>query len=324
MTSDLPLVSIVTPSYNQAQFLEQTIQSVLGQDYPHVEYMIVDGGSTDGSVEIIQQYSDRLAWWVSEKDNGQADAINKGLRRANGEIVAWLNSDDVYLPGAIARAVQAFQSHPEAGLVYGFVKAIDEGGQVTNLLRYGDWGLEGLLSFRIIGQPAVFMRRSVLEQAGYLDPSFHFLLDHQLWLRMAHLAAMIYVPETWAAARLHSESKNVAHGAEMSREAYRVVEWVESQPGFEAVFSRFGKCIRAGAHRFHAHYLLDDGQAVEALRYYGASACLHLPTALREWRRIGFAVLSLFGLRRIRSAYLHWRAWRASQQDSRSDHGKVG
>jgi len=313
MTDTLPLVSIVTPSYNQVQFLEQTIHSVLEQDYPHIEYLVVDGASTDGSVEIIRRYTDRLAWWASEKDNGQAEAINKGLRRANGAIVAWLNSDDLYLPGAIARAVRVFRSHPEAGLVYGDVQAIDEGGQVINLLRYGDWGLDGLLAFRVIGQPAVFMRRSVLEQAGYLDPSFHFLLDHQLWLRMAHLSGMAYVPETWAAARFHSESKNVAHGARMSREAYRVVEWVESQPGFAAAFSGSEKRIWAGAHRFHAHYLLDDGQAGEALRYYGQSARLCLPTTLREWRRIGFAFLSLIGLGRLRPAYLRWRARRTAR-----------
>ncbi len=313
MTGGFPLVSIVTPSYNQAQFLEQTIRSVLGQGYPNIEYMVVDGGSTDGSMEIIRRYADRLAWWVSEKDQGQADAINKGLRRAKGEIVAWLNSDDLYLPDAIARAVQAFRSHPEAGLVYGDVQAIDEYGNIINLLRYGDWGLDGLLAFRVIGQPAVFMRRSVLEQAGYLDPSFHFLLDHQLWLRMARLAGTTYVPETWAAARFHGESKNVAHGAQMSHEAYRVVEWLESQPGFAAAFSRSGKRIQAGAHRFHAHYLLDDGQAGEALRYYGQSARLHLPIALREWRRIGFAFLSLIGLGRIRPAYLRWRAGRMSR-----------
>lgn len=313
MTDSRPLVSIVTPSYNQAQFLEQTMRSVLEQDYPHIEYMVVDGSSTDGSVEIIRRYSDRLTWWVSEKDQGQADAINKGLHRANGEIVAWLNSDDLYLPGTIAKVVDAFQAHPGAGLVYGDVVAIDACGKTTNIIRYGNWGLDGLLAFCIIGQPAVFMRRSVLEQAGYLDLSFHFLLDHQLWLRMALLAEALYVPQAWAAARFHRESKNIARGAEMSQEAYRIIEWLQAQPEFAEAFSGSENRIRAGAHRFHAHYLLDDGQAGAALRYYGLSARSHFPTALREWRRISFALLSLIGLGSIRSAYLHRRAQKMSR-----------
>jgi hypothetical protein len=132
------------------------------------------------------------------------------------------------------------------------------------------------------------------------------------------------VPETWAAARFHGESKNIAHGAEMSREAYRIIEWLESQSGFAAAFSGSEKCIRAGAHRFHAHYLLDGGQAGEALRYYGLSAWLHLPTALREWRRIGFAFLSLLGLRRVRTEYLRWRAERISQETSRRSDDEIG
>ena len=177
--TDLPLVSIVTPSFNQAQFLEQTIQSVLGQDYPRLEYIIVDGASTDGSVDIIHRYADRLAWWVSEKDAGQAEAINKGFHRARGEIVAWLNSDDYYLPGAISVAVEAFHQNPEVGLVSGNVLAVDDTGRRLNVIRYDDWGLPDLMCFKIIGQPSVFMRRSVLEQAGFLDTTYHLLLDHQ-------------------------------------------------------------------------------------------------------------------------------------------------
>src|SRR5512143_702654 len=123
-----PLVSIVTPSYNQARFLEATLRSVLEQDYPNIEYLVVDGASTDGSVEIIRRYANRLTWWVSEKDSGQSEAINKGLQRAKGHFVGWLNSDDIYLPGTISAAATAFRKHPEAGLVYGDALAIDAGG----------------------------------------------------------------------------------------------------------------------------------------------------------------------------------------------------
>ena len=128
--TDLPLVSIVTPSYNQAAFLEETIRSVLEQDYPRVEYIIIDGGSTDGSAEIIQRYADRLAYWVSERDRGQTDAINKGFARATGSILAWLNSDDTYQPGALREAVDYLLAHPDVGMVYGDGNFIDEHGKV--------------------------------------------------------------------------------------------------------------------------------------------------------------------------------------------------
>jgi glycosyltransferase involved in cell wall biosynthesis len=293
---DLPLVSIVTPSFNQARFLEQTIRSVLEQDYPRLEYIIVDGGSTDGSVDIIKNYADRLAWWVSEKDSGQAEAINKGFSRARGEIVAWLNSDDIYLPGAVSAAVKAFEQDPQTGLVYGDVLAVDETGQILKLLRYGNWGLAGLMEFRIIGQPSVFMQRRVLEQAGFLDPSYHFLLDHQLWLHMAQFADMRYLTETLSEARFHSESKNVAHAAEFGNEIRRIADWMRTQPNLATAFSRNEPRIHAGAARLDAFYLLDGGQPAASLRAYGRALRLHPPTALRDWKRILFAALSLLGL----------------------------
>ncbi|WP_322508462.1 glycosyltransferase family 2 protein, partial [Anaerolinea sp.] len=126
----MTLVNIVTPSFNQARFLEETMLSVLHQDYPHIEYIVVDGGSTDGSVDIIRRYADRLAWWVSEPDRGQTDAINKGFAHAHGEILAWLNSDDTYQPGAVRAAVEALEKHPEAAMVYGDAHYIDENGRV--------------------------------------------------------------------------------------------------------------------------------------------------------------------------------------------------
>ena len=131
-----PLVSILTPSYNQGRFLEQTIQSVLSQDFPDMEYIIVDGGSTDDSVEIIKRYANRLAWWVSETDQGQTDAINKGFAHASGEIFAWLNSDDTYQPGAITQAVESLLAHPEASLVYGDANLIDEHGRLMGRFTF--------------------------------------------------------------------------------------------------------------------------------------------------------------------------------------------
>jgi glycosyltransferase involved in cell wall biosynthesis len=305
--SNLPLVSIVTPSYNQAQYLEQTIQSVLQQDYPRLEYFVVDGASTDGSVEIIKKYADRLAWWVSEADKGQAEAINKGLRRARGEIVAWLNSDDLYLPGAIALVVTAFSTHPEAGLVYGDALSIDETDRPFNLMKQGNWGLEDLLAFRILTQPAVFMRRSVLEQAGYLDWSYHMLLDHQLWIRMARLSKMTYVPHILAAARFHAQAKNVARPEEFSNEAYRLVEWIKKEPDLALLLSHNEKQIWAGVHRFSGFYLADGGHPMAALCAYWKSFLAYPPAALGDWRHIIFAFLSLLGLKGVRRLYIGLR-----------------
>jgi glycosyltransferase involved in cell wall biosynthesis len=129
--SPLPKVSIITPSFNQGKFLEASICSVLEQNYPNIEYIIVDGGSQDESVEVIKKYQDRLAWWVSEKDKGHADALNKGFSRATGEILAWLNSDDIYFPNAISEVVAVLTSHPEVGMVYGDAELIDDAGMTV-------------------------------------------------------------------------------------------------------------------------------------------------------------------------------------------------
>ncbi|HXF86582.1 MAG TPA: glycosyltransferase family 2 protein [Anaerolineales bacterium] len=210
MSSSFPLVSIVTPSFNQARYIEATIQSVLSQDYPRIEYLIVDGGSTDGTVDIIRKYESKLAWWVSEQDKGQTDAINKGFARANGEILAWLNSDDTYEPGAVSAAVRYLQEHPEIGMVYGDCNYINEEGRVigkfpaaqTNyvLLRRG---------YVHIPQQTTFFRADLWKQVGPLDPSFYFAMDYDLWTRIAARSEIKYVPQTWANFRLHTAGKTL-------------------------------------------------------------------------------------------------------------------
>lgn len=294
--SGLPSISIITPSFNQVRYLEQTLISVLSQGYPGLEYLVVDGGSSDGSLEIIKRYASRLSWWVSEADSGQSEAINKGLQRASGEVVAWLNSDDTYLPGSLHQAAEVFAAHPETGLVFADVLAVDEQGKTINRLCYGEWGLPDLMAFRIIGQPSVFMRRSLLERSGLLDTGFHYLLDHQLWLRLAQLAGMTYLPVTLSAARFHPGSKNVSRAAEFSREVYRILDWMKSQPALVDELGRNRGRIEAGAARLSAYYLLEGGQPRQSLSEYGRALRLHAPTALRDWRRVGYALLSLMGM----------------------------
>lgn len=195
MSETLPLVSIVTPSYNQAQFIEETILSVLKQDYPNIEYIIIDGGSTDGSVEIIRQYEDRLAYWVSEPDRGQSHAINKGWQRSNGTILAWLNSDDIYKPNAVSRAVTTLLAHPTAGMVYGNCERVDAQGKRLTIKRPHSGALSEWVKLKCwIAQPTVFLRRSVLQQAGlFVDEQLEVVMDYDLWLRMLVLAPAIYL-----------------------------------------------------------------------------------------------------------------------------------
>ena len=210
MILDIPLVSIVTPSFNQARFLEATFRSVLEQDYPNIEYILVDGGSTDGSLDIIHRYADRFAWWVSEKDRGQTDAINKGFARAKGHILAWLNSDDTYEPHAVAGAVAFLQSRPDVGLVYGDANYIDENGSTIGRFPAAQTDYTRLRRGYVhIPQQAAFWRADLWKKVGPLDPSFYFAMDYDLWVRLAARAPVQYMPHLWANFRLHSQGKTI-------------------------------------------------------------------------------------------------------------------
>jgi len=303
----MPRVSIITPSYNQAKYLEQTISSVLNQDYPHIEYIVMDGGSTDGSVEIIKKYADQLADWESQKDKGQADAINKGFARASGDLVAWLNSDDVYHPGALRSAVQVFDENPDVVLVYGDMLAVDENGATFNTLKYKQLTLEDLLCFQIIGQPAVFMRRSALQKTGGLDPTFHFLLDHLLWIQIAQHGRILHVNQTWASARYHPEAKNRAKAAEFGREAFRILETVAQDENLAPMLVKISRRARASAHRVDARYLLDGGFPARALAAWTRALFIHPSTAFARMNILVSSVLNLLGLGKLRETVLKHR-----------------
>jgi GT2 family glycosyltransferase len=229
--------------------------------------------------------------------------VNKGLRRARGEIVGWLNSDDLYLPGAVSAAVAAFRSHAEAGLVYGDALAIDADGKPFNVMRARRYTLADLMAFNIICQPAAFMRRSVLEQVNYLDPAYHLLMDNLLWMRMAQKAPLVYVQQTWAAARYHDQAKNRTRGAAYGREARVLIDDLNSHPEFAEIIATDEKRIMAGVNRFDAFYLTDAGQPGGALCAYGCAFRLHPPTALGDWKHILLAFFSLLGLQKVRVWY---------------------
>ena len=218
-----PLVSIVTPSYNQVSFLEETMQSVLKQNYSNVEYIVVDGGSNDGSIDIIHKYTDQLAWWVSEADKGQTDAINKGFARAKGEILAWLNSDDTYHPEAVSEAVAYLNAHPEAGMVYGDTNLVDETGEVIEKFPARQTDYEKLRHGYVhIPQQASFFRADLWHRVGPLDPTFYFAMDYDLWVRIASVSPIRYQPRTWAAFRLHGDTKSLAEADRCWPEMIRV------------------------------------------------------------------------------------------------------
>jgi glycosyltransferase involved in cell wall biosynthesis len=206
-----PSISVVTPSYNQAHYIEETIRSILLQGYPCLEYIIIDGGSTDGSLDVIRKYAKWLAYWASEPDRGQSDAINKGFTRASGDFVAWLNSDDTYEPGALGRVGQELGADPAKSVVYGICNRVDEDGGLIRVVRSPHVTLENLIRYwngtPSPPQQTVFFRRKILDKVGLLNCDMHFAMDHDLWLRIAEEHKFHYIEHPLANYRIYNESK---------------------------------------------------------------------------------------------------------------------
>jgi glycosyltransferase involved in cell wall biosynthesis len=230
-----PLVTVITPSYNQVQFLEATICSVIQQDYPNLEYLVIDGDSTDGSQGIIRSYADRLAFWLSEKDKGQSHAINKGLARSKGTILGWLNSDDVLKPGTISHVVEVFTQHNEIEVVYGHLDRIDPLGKSvpTPLLPKDkvEFDQHTALMECVVNQPGCFWRRSIMDKVGMLNETLHYGMDYEYWTRMLLAGAKFKRLDTTVAEfRLSASSKTVSQSTQMAKEAISIIDNFLFQP----------------------------------------------------------------------------------------------
>jgi glycosyltransferase involved in cell wall biosynthesis len=206
-----PRVSIVTPSYNQAQFIEETIRSVLLQGYPDLEYIIMDGSSTDGSVELIRKYEPWLAYWVSEPDRGQGHAINKGFSHSTGKIFAWLNSDDIYETEALGAGINWLTAHPEPAMVYGDCFILDKDGQKLKLVPWiEDFDLQRLIHYHdFIPQPASFVRAEAFQAVGGIDEDLYNCLDYDLWIKIGQRFPIERMPGVLAAMRIYPNIKTI-------------------------------------------------------------------------------------------------------------------
>lgn len=211
-------VSIVTPSFNQGRFIERTLKSVADQTGAHIEHIVFDGGSTDNTVEILKRFSPKVRW-ISEKDKGQTDAVNKGIRATDGDIIGWLNSDDIYYPGAISRIVAFFNNNPDIDVVYGMADHIDINDNAFEDYPTEPWDFEKLKETCFISQPALFLRRRIVEKCGFLEESLHYCMDYEYWLRLGKAGAKFaYFEEKLAGSRLYADNKTLASRVKVHKE----------------------------------------------------------------------------------------------------------
>lgn len=287
-----PLVSIVTPSFNQGVFLQETIESVLGQNYEPIEYLVIDGGSTDNSVDVIRSYAERLAYWVSEPDRGQSHAINKGLQHCTGSIIGWLNSDDTLMPDTVARVVEAMQESPM--VVHGSVRLIDFAGKIIArpklAKRSREFGPQAVVGEGLVNQPGSFWNRAAMERAGVLDEDLNYIMDYELWVRMALAGAEFkrLADPPLATYRLTSDTKTVSALYKIGLEKLAVLDRILSDPELPektglspAELEHQAKRARALAGlkvaRGYAHM---PGRRTEALRWLAQATWLWPPCLL--------------------------------------------
>jgi glycosyltransferase involved in cell wall biosynthesis len=268
--SPWPRITIVTPSFNQGGFIEETMRSVFLQGYPDLEYIIVDGGSQDQSIDVIKEYEKWLPHWESKPDSGQAHAINKGFRKGSGEVIAWINSDDFYLPGTFSK-VACWLNH-EAGifLVYGDCQVVDANGRGVDRYRgkfYSDQDFRAYWN-HYVPQPSAFFLRSILDEVGYLDETLNFVMDYDFWVRCSQRYLLYYSGEILAAFRLHGASKSVAFKKHFDPELDKAVRkyWGNPLSPTHLRYLLKRNRYRSGVLRWHAYEALQSGQLRKCAR----------------------------------------------------------
>lgn len=236
----LPKISLITPSYNQGQYLEDTLKSVLDQNYPNLEYIVIDGGSQDHSVDIIEKYSSQLTYWISEPDQGQTDALQKGFSKATGDILGWLCSDDILQPNTLSEVAQFFGENPDAQIVYGDSLWIDPKGNLIRPRKEHSFSRYILLySHNFISQPSTFWTRQVYEQVGGLDSKFDVAMDADLWLRFSEVTELHHVQKLWSCMRIYPEQKTYRLFEQREAEKKQLRErYYGSEPNWLVAYKR--------------------------------------------------------------------------------------
>ncbi len=259
------LVSIIVPSYNQGEYIQATLDSILSQDYLRLEIIVMDGGSTDNTCDILRSIRDLRLTWRSEPDNGQSHAINKGLRQSTGSILSYLNSDDLLLPGAIHKALDYFDTHPECDLVYGHNYIIDENGEPVRESPAFDFGIiEMLTPIGGLPQPGLFWRRRVMEQIGLFDESLHYTMDYDYWLRTSLAGFRLdYLRTSLGAFRLHPTSKTVSRLSRFWDDWGQVLDKVYSRPDLPPEIRRTETEAKTYVKWQRTKALWDDGKYEE-------------------------------------------------------------
>ncbi len=249
----LPKISLITPSFNQAQFLEKTILSILNQNYPNLEYIIIDGGSTDGSVEIIKKYEKYIAFWVSEPDSGQSNALNKGFRIASGELVGWQNSDDILLPSSLFKIASAYKKNQGFDLFFGNIVFLDGNDKIVNTLRFVPFNYYSLLyEGTVLSNQAAFWKRQLFEKFGFLDEKYRFCMDYEFWVRIGNKCKFYFIHDYLGGFRLHHTSKTHTIAEIGLKEHYSIMK--EKGVDCNSLKSRLLKLYFLG--RRALHYIL--------------------------------------------------------------------